>query len=607
MLRLTYESPQKSAQKLSKTLKSKMSRERPRFLEFGAFRVDLAKRQLLCGGDAVPLTVKVFDTLLALLESNGEVIEKDDLMKKVWPDSFVEEGNLTQNISVLRKVLGESPGAHEYIATVPRRGYRFVAEVKQISDERAGRSSDTQPAIVEQRATPVLAVLPFKLFVSDSDDEYLGIGMADALITRLSNVRQVIVRPTSAVLKYAGTTQDPAAIGRELRVESVLEGSIRKSGGRMRATVQLVSVEDERSLWAAKFDEKFTDIFAVEDSIAERVAGALELRLSGEERLLLTKRYTETVEAHEFYLKGRYHANKFTLESFYKAIECFDRALDLDPDYAMAYAGIAEAHWIAADLYLNPKDALQKTKEASGKAIAIDDTLAEAHTFMAGAKYSLDWDWVGLEREFKRAIELNPGFAPAHQWYGWCLGTMGRHDEAIAESERAKQLDPFSLNINWFLSAAYDIARRYTEAIEIARNLIELEPNFWGGHWALGRACSDKGDFPEAIAAFQKASELDTSPWIKTSLAEAYALRGEKDKARSILDELKALEKKSYVSSFFMALVHLALGENDEAFGYLEKAFEMRDSGLPLIKVYKPLDRVRSDPRLMDLMLRIGL
>jgi TolB-like protein/Tfp pilus assembly protein PilF len=502
-------------------------------------------------------------------------------------------------IKDIRRAIGDDADKPRYIETIPKRGYRFIAEVTHVS-EVTQVSSVVRPAM----AIPVLAVLPFKLFAPDSDDEYLGLGMADALITRLTNVRQIIVRPTSAVLKYAKLDQDPVAIGRELRVESVLEGSIRKSGERMRVTVQLVSVKDGRALWADKFDEKFTDIFAVEDSIAEKVADALALRLTGEERLLLKKRYTAVVEAHEFYLKGRYYANKFTLENFNKAIESFNRALDIDPDYALVYAGIAEAYWIAADLYLNPEEAVKQTKKASIKAVEIDDNLAEGHAFLAISKMSYDWDWIEADKGLKRAIELNPVFAPAHQWRGWYLSLIGRHDEAIRASERAKQLDPFSLGINWFLSVSYCLARRYDEGIEKALDLIELEPNFWGGHLGLGICHAYKGEYTESIAAHLKARELDSSPMIKGSLAYVYALAGMKIEARAGLEELKALD---FASPFYLALIHMASEENDEAFEYLEKAYEMRDSSLPLLKVDARLDRLRADPRLTELMLRIGL
>ncbi|MDQ3817529.1 MAG: winged helix-turn-helix domain-containing protein, partial [Acidobacteriota bacterium] len=429
-----------------------MNDGRAKFFEFDGFRVDGIKRLLLREGRQVPLTAKVFDTLLALIESGGDVVQKDDLMKKVWPDRFVEEGNLTQNIFVLRKILGERAGSHQYIVTVPRVGYRFVAKVKQLQTEsgvaetvRIGYPAES----ARQEILPSLAVLPFKLLASSVDEEYLGLGIADALITRLSNIRQVIVRPTSAVLRYAQGAQDPATAGRELQVGLVVEGNIRKSGERIRATVQLVSTEDGRALWADKFDAQFTDIFKVEDSVAERVALALAIKLSGEERARLHRRYTDNAEAHEFYLKGRYYANKFKLESFYKGIECFNRALEIDPEYALAYAGIAESYWIAADLYLNPVEAMQKAQEASIKALRIDDSLAEAHTFLATTRMNYDWDWEEAERHFKRAIELNHGYAPARHWYGWYLTIMGRHDEAIAQLQWAKQLDPFSLGINW--------------------------------------------------------------------------------------------------------------------------------------------------------------
>jgi TolB-like protein/Tfp pilus assembly protein PilF len=554
-------------------------------------------------GQTRTLTPRAFDVLIFLMERRGRAVEKQELFEQIWKGVFVTDNALTRLIKEIRRAIGDDADAPRYIETVPKRGYRFIAEVTQFSDT----ITTSRPAIIERRATPVMAVLPFKLFASSNDDEYLGLGMADTLITRLSNVRQIIVRPTSAVLKYAGINQDPVAIGRELRVESVLEGSIRKSGDRLRATMQLVRVEDGRPLWADKFDEKFTEIFAVEDSIAERVAAALALRLSGEEKLLLKKRYTDVVEAHEFYLKGRFHANRFTLENFNKSIESFHRALDIDPDYALVYAGIAEAYWIAADLYLNPEEAVKQTKEASIKAIAIDDDLAEGHAFLAISRMSYDWDWIASDKGLKRAIELNPAFAPAHQWYGWYLSLVGRHDEAIRKSERAKQLDPFSLGINWFLSASYCLARRYDEAIEKALDLVELEPNFWGGHLSLGICHAYKGEYNESIAAHLKARELDSSPMIKGSLAYVYALAGMTGKARAGLDELKTLEKESFVPPFYLALIHMALRENDEAFAYLEKAYEMRDSSLPLLKVDARLDSLRSDPRLTELMLRIGL
>lgn len=590
-----------------------MAEEQARFLEFGPFRLDRARRRLLKEGSIVQLTSKVFDTLLALVEGRGEVVEKEDLMKLVWPDSFVEEGNLTQNISVLRKLLGESPGTNRYIVTVPRVGYRFVADVKRIPQDGSLAPHTSQKSELQKSdaspTNPSLAVLPFKLFAptDSAADEYLGLGMADALITRLSNIKSLAVRPTSAVLKYATPERDAAAAGRELQVGLVLEGSIRRAGERLRATVQLVSVEDGRSLWAERFDEQFTDIFKVEDSVAERVAHALSLRHTGEERERLKRRYTEDADAHEFYMKGRYYSNKFTFEGFQKAVESFNRALEFDPEYALAYAGLAESYWIAADLYLNPRETLPKALEVSARAVEIDETLAEAHTFLAAAKMNYEWDWAEAERHFTRAIELNPTYAPARHWFSWLLTIHGRHDEAIAQIQAAKQLDPLSLGINWFLSASLGLGGRYDESIEAARELINLEPNFWAGHWALAIAHAYKGEFEEAFRTYAKAESLDESSMIRAAHAHALAVSGRGEEALAMLAELKRKESETYVPPYYLALIHLALGEREHALEYLEKAFEEHDGSLTLMKIDIRLDALRDDLYFQDLLTRLNL
>jgi tetratricopeptide (TPR) repeat protein len=387
----------------------------------------------------------------------------------------------------------------------------------------------------------------------------------------------------------------------------VLEGSVRRAGERLRVTVQLVGVEDGRSLWADKFDEPFTDLFAVEDRITERLAAALALRLTHAERALLAKRHTVSSEAHEYYLKGRYYANRFTLDDFHKAIACFDRALEIDTDYALAYAGIAEAYFIAADLYLNPLEALQKVREAAMRALQIDDELPEAHTYLATVLMNIDWDWAEAARGYQRAIALNPGYAPVHHWYGWLLIVLARLDEAIHELEMARRLDPLSIGINWFLAAAYGFAGRFDEAVQQGEFLIETEPRSWVGHWIVGYTCGMMRQFDRSIAAFEQAARLDQSPMIAGQLGFVYALAGLRDEARALLDELKAKLAESYVPPYYIAIIYAALGEADDAFSYLEKAFEMRDGSLPLLKVDQRLDRLRDDPRFNDLMWRTGL
>ena len=579
---------------------------------FDDVTVDEKNFRLEKGGDPRSLTPRAFDVLLYLIKQDGRLVEKQEIFEQVWKESFVTDNALTRVIKEIRRAIGADAGDPKYIETIPKRGYRFAAALENKANSSAARTG-AETAEKTALPIPVLAVLPFKIFgASDGagvvgGDEFLGIGMADALITRLSNSRKVAVRPTSSILHYAQSEKPPNEAGTELGVGAVLEGSIRRAGGRFRVTVQLIDVSMGNPLWAEKFDEDFTDIFSVEDSIAERVAEALSLHLSADEISLLKKHYTENPDAHEAYLKGRYYANKFTLENFHKAIGSFERALEFDPDYALAYAGIAEANWIAADLYLNPKEALQTVKEKAATAIDLDPDLAEGHTFFAAALQSIDWNWSEAEKHYRRAIALNPNFAPAHQWYGWLLSVLGRHDEAIVGSETAKRLDPFSIGVNWFLIVSYGFARQFENAAEKAQNLIDIQPYFWGGHWSLGYCHAEMGRYKEALRHYQKAAEMDRSPMISSAMAAAYALAGQKDKARELLDELKEAEKTSYVPPYYMALIHAALGEPDGAFTYLDKAFEMRDSSLSALKVDSRLDGLRKDKRFKALVKKLGL
>ncbi len=576
---------------------------------FDDVTVDEKNFRLQKAGEVRGLTPRAFDVLLYLIKQDGRLVEKQEIFEQVWKESFVTDNALTRVIKEIRQAIGDDAANPIYIETIPKRGYRFAAALENKAELSAVKTSAPTLPI------PVLAVLPFKILGAKDDgdgssDEFLGIGMADALITRLSNSRKVAVRPTSSILHYAQSEKPPGEAGAELGVGAVLEGSIRRAGGRFRVTVQLVDVSTGNPLWAEKFDEDFTDIFSVEDSIAERVAGALSLHLSADEISLLKKHYTENPDAHEAYLKGRFYANKFTLENFHKAIGSFERALEFDPDYALAYAGIAEANWIAADLYLNPKEALQTVKEKAAKAIELDPNLAEGHTFFGAALQSTDWNWSETERHYRRAIELNPNFAPAHQWYGWLLSVLGRHDEAIVESETAKRLDPFSIGVHWFLIASYGFARQFENAAEKAQNLIDIQPYFWGGHWSLGYCCAEMGKYKEALQHYRKAAEMDRSPMISSSIAAAYALAGQKDKALELLDELKEAEKVGYVPPYYMAMIHAALSEpaeTDEAFSYLDKAFEMRDSSLSALKVDSRLDGLRKDKRFKALVKKLGL
>jgi TolB-like protein/Tfp pilus assembly protein PilF len=582
--------------------------------EFGAFSVDPSERLLLRDGLPIPLAPKVFETLIALVENSGRLVDKDELISRLWPDTFVEEATLARNISDVRKALGEGSGERRYIETVPKRGYRFVADVKELTGTTLiMRRHSRSRVIVEEEIEATsggrsIAVLPFKSLGADEAHEYLGLGMADALITRLSNIRQMMVRPTSAVFKYVGFRQDPVVAGRELNVAAVLDGSIQRWEDRIRITVQLVSVKDAAALWAEKFDEKFTDIFAVEDSISEQVAAALTLKLTGEEKRLLTKHYTENTEAYQAYLRGRYLWNRRSTESLVRGIEHFSEAIDLDPNYASAYSGLSDSYTLlVVREAISPQEGFAKAKAAAAMALKIDEKFAAAHASLGHAMLH-NWEWADAEKELKRAIELNPGYPSAHHWYSEHLTAMGRCDESIAELKLAGELDPLSLVISADLGRAFYYARQYDQVIKQEARTLEMDSNFWLSHINLGRSYTQEGMHAEAIRELQTA--LDHSAGnteVLSFLGFAYAASGKRDEAIKILLELDEQSKCTHVPPYHLAVVHAGLGEKDKSFEWLERSFEKHAVDLFTLKVEPMFDGLRSDPRFEGLLLRVGL
>jgi TolB-like protein/DNA-binding winged helix-turn-helix (wHTH) protein/lipopolysaccharide biosynthesis regulator YciM len=636
-----------------------MELRKKRFLEFGEFRIDLDERRLLRNGQTVMVTPKAFDTLLVLVENHGRLIEKDELMQIVWPDTFVEEAGLTRNISSLRKALGEAPGETLFIETIPRRGYRFIAPVKELwleddrgaqavgegtpsttfettreapgPDAATARARALTPVIVALSAAVVLlaiivvyffagdisspsvsspkartmAVLPFRVLGADSENEHLGIGMTDTLITRLSNVKEIRVRPTSSVLKFASTDDDALSVGKALGVDAVLEGSIQRAGDRIRVTVRLMTVQDNTPLWAGQFDEDFKDILAIQDSISERVSSALALRLTAEDRSRLARHHTENAEAHQIYLKGRYFWNRRTREGYRKAIEMFNQAIEKDPSYALAWAGLADCYVLGGDAK-STEEAFSKAKEAAQKAISLDNTLAEAHTAFALTRMAYDWNFAAAEEEFRRAIALNPNYPTAHHWYADCLILMGRQDEAIASIRRAQELDPLSLIIGRDAGRVFYFARRYDQAIEQCRKTLELDPNFYPAHVTLGDVYAQKKNYDEAIAEYNRAVSLSGGrSLMKASLSYTYAVSGRQEEARRLLDELIESFGERPPSAFDLATVFTGLGEKDRAFEWLEKAYGERAYRLIYILVDPAFDPIRSDARFENLVKRI--
>jgi eukaryotic-like serine/threonine-protein kinase len=465
--------------------------------------------------------------------------------------------------------------------------------------------------VTNDKAIDSVAVLPFTNESADPNLEYLSEGITENLINRLSQVPELRVVPRSTVFRYKGPNVDPLASARALGVRTVIVGKIAQRGETLSIQTELIDVTNESQLWGEQYNRRPTDLLTVQDDIAKGIVEKLRLRLSSTEQQRLTRRYTGSVEAYQLYLRGRYFWNKRTGEGMKKGIEYFRQAIDLDPGYSLAYAGLADSYNFLGAFgiaVLPPGEAMPKAKSAAIKALEIDNSLAEAHTSLAFISLYYDWDWSAAERGFHRAIELNPNYAPAHQWYSHLLMARGRTRESIVEAKRAVELDPLSLAANMNLGWQYHWARQYDLAVEQLRKTLEMEPNFEQGRWGLGLAYEGKGLFEEAAKEFQKAVALSGgNPVYLASLGHAYAIGGRKADAMRILDELEERSKLSYVPPYWMATLCTGLGEKDKAFRWLDKAHEERSGGLSWLGVDPRLDSLRSDARLAALSQRVGL
>ena len=620
---------------------------------FGDFVLDGSQRRLLRSGEDVYLPPKTFELLLHLLQNRGRVLTKDELLEAVWPDVNVVENTLAQRIREIREALGDGAHGGRFIKTVPRVGYQFIAELDDTagvaapppaiaSIEAAGadvsaneRQYLTLPVAIacvtllaligaayyfgtRRPALPVsspeaitsIAVLPFKPLLAEGRDASLELGMTDSLIMKLGSLRQVTVRPLSAVRGYTDLAQDAVKAGKELRVESVLDGHIQRLQNRIRVTVSLRRVRDGQQLWADQFDEPWTNIFVAQDLVSQRVAEALALTLTGEEQRQLAKRYTENPEAYEAYVRGRYFWNTRTAEGYGKAVEDFQRAIRIDPGYSLAFSGLADAYNLLGSYGAMPmREAKERAKAAAQKAVDLDDQVAEAHTSLGAIIAGYDWEWAKAERHFLRAIDLKPRYATAHEWYSEYLSWMGRHDESIRAARQALDVDPVSLSANSHVGLALYRARQYDAAIERFRETLHLDRDFADAHVMLGVTLVQTGKYTEAIAAFQRAGVLTgNSPEILGLLGYGYGMAGMKREAQDVLNELNNLARQNrYVSSFSRATICIGLGETDLAFKWLEQAYQERLWYLALLAVDPLFDRLRGDPRFTDLVRRMNL
>jgi eukaryotic-like serine/threonine-protein kinase len=453
-----------------------------------------------------------------------------------------------------------------------------------------------------------IAVLPFKPLVADARDEALEMGIADTLITRLSRLQKITVRPFSAVRSFTALDQDPVAVGRQLQAQAVLEGNIEKVGDKIRVTARLINVGRGRTLWTQQFDERWSDIFAIQDAISQRVADDLIATLTGEERSELAKNYTADPEAYRLYMEGSYQWNKRTPEGIRKGLEAFRKAAEKDHGYALAYVGVANAYITLGTYHLAaPKEALPLAREAAAQALKIDESLAEAHTAMGKIISDYYWDWPLAEREFKRALKLKPNYPILHDWYAAFLAYMGRFDEAIREANLELELDPLSPIAHTRVGITLYLARRYDQAIPVLQKTLSQEPNYPPARLFLGLCYSMQGRREEALAEFQKGRDIaPNSPDFISLLGNVSALAGRRDDARRYQEQLNELAKRAYVSPFAQAVISAGLGETDAAFMWMEKCFEERSSALPTLKTDPRFDVLRSDARFESLMRRVG-
>ncbi len=584
-------------------------------LRFGAFSVDLVAGQLRKHGHRIKLQQQPFQVLAMFLNRPGEAITRDEFQKRLWPaDTFVDfDHGLNIAINKLREALGDSTEEPRFIETLPRLGYRFIAPVEQADTEsEATATASAKPAARPQYFLPAvlagtivltaaialkvggwrerllgrpaspriesLAVLPFQNLSHESEQEYFADGMTEELITELAQIGGLKVISRSSAMQYKGVNKPLPQIAKELNVDGVVEGSVLRSGNRVRITAQLIQAPMDRHLWAKSYERDLRDVLALQDDVAQAIASEVKTELTSHERLRLTSPRSVDPEAYEAYLKGRYYSSKRTEKELEKGIEYFQQAIEKDPNYASAYSGMADAYALLGYRGdLPSKEALSRAKAAALKAVGLDESLAEAHASLAFIAETHEWDWPTAEREYKRALELNPGYAEAHNWYAGYLMYLGRFEEGIAEAKRARELDPLSLAINNALGGRLLLAGRDKEAIEQIQKTLEMDPNFAPAHNRLGWAYLGKGMNEEAIAEFQKEMALSGSdPEVSMDLGYAYAVVGKRDEAKRILAELKRKRERNFVSPAALGIVSGALGEKDEAFAWLEKAYEVR-------------------------------
>lgn len=639
--------------------------EAARIYEFEDFRFNANEQELKRGAERITLTPKAVELLGVLIERRGQIVGREEILEKIWHDAYVDESNLTVTVSMLRRAFGVKANDKHFIETVPKRGYRFNAEVRQPETLIVERQTQTRIKIQEtetaddaknsllknfdrrnrhslallaivvcvvvfgagltfylsragnQKASAFfadgnaprgIAVLPLKNLSREPDDESLSVGLTDALISKLSNVKNLRVRPTRAVLPFAANEETVQAIGEKLQVETVLEGTIQREGERLRVSVQLVRTVDNEVLWAGNFDETTDNLFKFQDAFAANITDTLAFKLTEEERNRIARRETDNAEAFQLYLKGRYFWNKRTIKDFQKAIEFFEQARIKDPNYASAYAGLADSYKLLTEYNGMPApEAYAKAREAATKAIELDPDSGEAHTSLAYTLAFYDWQWQEAEREFRKAIELNPNYATARQWHSEYLLVAGRFDEAAAELEQARQLDPTSMIIASDIAGYFYMRRQFDRSIEEAKKVIERDDKFVYAYAFLWIAQEQKGETKETAETIIKCAALYTTPALADEMKIAYERGGWHELWRVQYQQSADSPVAPYFSDYHRAMFALRTGDLEKTFNWLEKSLAARNRWIVNLKYDPQWDAIRADSRFGEIIRRTNL
>ena len=493
----------------------------------------------------------------------------------------------------------------------PDRRYQSARELRVDLQRLLTPSSDNHPVVppLRRRASKAIAsiaILPLVNTSGDQDTEHVSDGLTESIINALSPLPKLRVMARSTVFRYKGSQVNPITVGRELKVGAVLTGRLVQRGDTLSVSTELVDVGDGAQIWGEQYRRKLADILVVQEEIATEISTRLRLRLTDRERQQLAKHYTENREAYQAYLRGRYLASKYTEGGMRKAIEYFHQAIEIDPAFALAYAGLAMTYWNVSAVQFAPTEVMPKARDAARKALEIDCQLAESHAAVALVKMAYEWDRPGADREFQIAARLNPGYATVYQWQGWHLAIRGRLEESIAELKHAQELDPLS-EINTYIGLSYYWSRQYDSAVEQFKKALELYPEFWLAHLYLGWTHLQQSHVTRARAELAKASRLENNPWTVASLAHAWAISGDQAHAHQILADLRERSAHRFVSPYFVARIFTGLREREQAFAWLEKAYDSRDECLTWLKVDPSMDSLRADPRYPDLLRRLGL